>query len=124
MQLQGHFFKMLKQCFAFGFHFSGFVFRMDVIIAEDMEDTVDQQLIETPINGHSGVFGFSGASIHRYHDISQQVWIEAPMLSLLHGKGDDVGWTCVVQVRPVNLFNSRVIHNQDGEFALMAIQGV
>jgi hypothetical protein len=46
------------------------------------------------------------------------------VLSLLHGKGDDVGGAGMVQVGPVEFLDSGVIHDQDREFALMAIQGV
>ncbi len=95
-----------------------------MIIAEDVQDTVDQQLIKASLQWHFGVVGLPCTGIHGNHHVAKQVGVDPPMFSFLHCKGDDIGGTGMIQVCLVELLNARVIHDQDGEFALRAIQGV
>jgi len=95
-----------------------------MIIAEDMQDAVDQQLIKAAFHRHFCVGGFPCAGIRRNHHVSKQEGIDSPVFSFLHGKRDDVGGAGMVQVRLIEFLDARIIHDQDGEFAIMAVQGV
>jgi len=95
-----------------------------MIIAEDVQDAMDQQLIKAPFLGHPSVGSLPCAGVHGNYHVSQQVGVDAPMFSFLHGKGDDIGGAVMAQVPFVKFLNARIIHDQYGEFALRAIQGV
>lgn len=85
-----------------------------MVVAEEMQDAVDQQLVKAFIYAEPGHFGFLKTGIHRYDDIPKQLGIDIAMGPFTHRKGDDVGGPLMLQVVLIELSDTRVVYDQDG----------
>jgi len=104
-------------------HSAGFFGGILMVIAEQMQDTVDQQFIESALPAQIGFLCFSGGGIHRYHHITQKMRAQMGKFALAHGKGDDVGRPLAVKIIFVERRDLRVIHEENGNFAVRKVQG-
>ncbi len=94
-----------------------------MVIAKQMQDTVDQQFIESALPAQIGCLCFSGGGIHRYYHIAQKMGGQMGKFALAHGKGDDICRPLSVKIFLVEDRDLRVIHEEDGNFAFRKVQG-
>ncbi len=87
-----------------------------VVIPAEVQKPVHDQLVESIFQIQTGRLGLPPGGIHRDHHIPQEMGAEVGEPSLLHRKGDDVGGTLPVQIRPVHCGDLGVVHQQDGQF--------
>ena len=85
---------------------------------------MNQQLVETLRHLHAGVSGFPIGRVGRNHHIAKKIRRNAGERALLHGKRDDVGRACMVQIGQVEFRNLGVIHDQNGQLGIRIAQGV
>lgn len=96
---------------------------MNVIIAYQMENPMDQQLIEALHCLHSSVNGFLMGRVNRNHHITQKIRCDLGKRSLLHGKGNDIGRAVMVEIGGIKLGDLLIIHNQNRKLPFRIAQG-
>ena len=95
-----------------------------MVIAKQMQDTVDQQFIKSALFVQTGFMRLSGSCIHRYHHITQKMGRQMGKFALAHGKGDDVCRPLAVKIFLIEDCDLRVINEEDRNFAVRKFQGV
>ena len=89
-----------------------------MIVAEQMQDAVQQQKNQFMFERDTGGGGIVGRPLRRNHHIPQQLGLNTAPLAFLHGKGDHIGRPVTLQIVPVELLNGGVINNQNRQFRL------
>ena len=97
---------------------------MNMVEAEQVQDAVNQKFIEAQLRVHARRQGLFGACVHGYDDVPQQLWMDIGMLTLPHGKRDDIGGTLVLKVHFVEAGDLRIIDQHQRQFAVRTAQGV
>ncbi len=95
-----------------------------MVITEQVQDTMDQQLVETLIYAEARRPPLPCTGIHGDDHITQQMGINVSMGPLAHGKCNDVGGSLALQIIPVELSDALIIHYQDGQLRFRRAQGV
>ena len=113
----------LQQLPALLLHPAGFFFGIFMVIAKQMQDTVNQQFIKSALHAQAGILRFLSSRIHRYYHIAQKMGGQVGKFALAHGKCDDIRWSLAVKIFLVEGFDLRVIHYKDGNFAVRKVQG-
>ncbi len=89
-----------------------------MIVAEQMQNTVQQQKYKLMLERHTRFGGIGSSALGGDHHIPQQQRLQATPLSLLHGKRDDIGRPVALQVIAVDLLNAVVINQQNRQFCV------
>lgn len=84
-----------------------------MIIAKQMQDSMNQQLIESALGAQAAILGFFGSCICRYYNVAQQIGCDMGKFTLAHGKGDYICWTAAVEISVVEFFDLGIIHDKD-----------
>ena len=114
----------LQELVAFGFHFNGAVFAGFVVVAQQVQDPVHQQLVETLLKRQSRCRAFPLRGFRRNDHITEQLWRYFGIVSFLHGKCDDVGGAPAIEVLFVQGCDFGVVDDQDGELDIRIARGV
>jgi len=57
---------------------------MDMVIAEQVQDAVNQQLVKTIFRGNTSSFSLSGACVRRNDHISEYLGVDLAKVTLSH----------------------------------------
>ncbi len=94
--------------------------RFFMVIAEQMQDTVHQQLVEPLFQAYAAILRFPCRGIGRYDHIPQKIRSQVREFTFPHGKSDDVCGTTAVEVLLVQFFYLGIIDNNDGDLSVRA----
>ena len=94
-----------------------------MVIAEKMEDAVQQQEIEFTGERETGFRRIAGRSLGRDHDIAEEERFSSDHLPLLLGKGDDISRLVPLQVVPVDLADEPVADNENRQLGVRTSRG-
>jgi hypothetical protein len=89
-----------------------------MIVAEQMQDAVQQQKYQFMLEGNSRVRRVRRRSFRGNHHIPQQQRLQAAPFPFLHGEGDDVGRPVALQIITIEPLNALIIQDQDRQFRL------
>ena len=95
-----------------------------MIVPDKMQDAVNEQLGKTGRKRDARLTGFPLRGICGNDDITEKQRIDIGEIAFLHGKGDDVGRSLVMQVMFVDLGDFLVVDDQNGKFVIRISQGV
>jgi hypothetical protein len=95
-----------------------------VVEAEQMQNTVNQELIKSGFCGHSSVLRFPGRRVQGNDDIAQKSRGDVAERPLLHGECHDIGGTGSIQVCLVQISNFLITYKEDRQFPVRRSQGV
>lgn len=111
---------------AFGelLHGPGLLLVGQVVVAQQMEDAVDDQAQEVLLGVQAVFLGLAPGGVHADHHVAQQPGGQVGELALGLGKGDDVGGAVLAQVLQVELVDVGIVGDDQGEFGLRAASRV
>lgn len=89
-----------------------------MVIAEEMEDAVQQEKIEFAGQRETGFRCITGRSLGRDHYITEKVPFSADHLPFLLSKGDDIGRLVTLQIVAVNLADTPVTDDENRQFGV------
>ena len=84
-----------------------------MVEAEQVQDTVNQELIKPGFCGHSCLLSFPGRRVQRNDNIAQEPWGDVAEGPFLHGERHDIGGTGSIQVRLVQISDFLIAYNED-----------
>ena len=89
-----------------------------MVIAEEMEDTVQQQEIEFTGQRQTGFRRIAGRGLSRDHHIAEKECFSSDLLPFLLGKGDDVSRLVPLQIFPVDLADEPITDDENRQFGV------
>ncbi len=89
-----------------------------MIVAEQMENAVQQQKNQLAFEGDAGLGGIPGRCLGGDHHIAKQLGAKIPSLPLAHGEGDDVGRLVPLQIVAIDDADLGIVDDQDRQFRL------
>lgn len=89
-----------------------------MVIAEEMEDAVQQQEIELTRQGEAGFRGITRRGLGRDHHIAKEERCTADRLPFLLGEGDDIGRLVALQVVAVDLADAPVADDENRQLGV------
>lgn len=95
-----------------------------MIVSNQVQNTMNQKLIETVFEWHSGLGGFPMGGIGGDYHVPKQIRADFGKRAFLHGKRDDIGWTDVIQIGLVEFGYSWIIYDKNGQLGIRVAQGV
>ena len=94
-----------------------------MVIAEKMQDSVNQKFIESALDAQAEILRFFSSSICGYYHVAQKMGGDMGKFTLTHGKGNDVCWTLAIEISVIEFCDLRIIHDKDGNFTIRTVQG-
>jgi hypothetical protein len=89
-----------------------------MVIAKEMEDTVQQQKIEFAGQRETGFRRIAGRGLGRDHHIAEQESPPTDLLPFQLGKGDDIGRLVALQIFPVDLADAPVADDENRQLGV------
>ena len=94
-----------------------------MIIAEKMQDSMNEQLIEPAPRADAAILRLPGSGIRRNHHIAQKVGGDMGKFTLPHGKSNYIGRPVSIEILLIELFDLRIVYDENGYFSIRKFQG-
>ncbi len=114
--------RSLEEFLLSGGHLAGSLFRSLVLIADQMENTMDHQQDDHSHFIETESVGLAPGRLNGYHDISQEVGMEDGKLSLPHWEGQDVRRFIPMEVPLIQRLDLKVVDKQEAELCIKKSQ--
>ncbi len=115
---------MRKQGLCFAVHARFLGGRFFVVIAEQMQNAVNEQFGEAFFKSDAGGLGLAQARLDGYDHIAQQMRAQFCKFTLLHGEGNHIGGSRAAQILMVQGRDAVIVDHQQGKLGLRRCQGV